>query len=202
MDSQLEKNTLSEVLDQIWQFLRRGSVDQKDFFHTPSVATIVDGWPSVRTVILRTADPTRRELSFFTDTRAEKWRSLQESPRLTWHFWHPRHRMQLRIKAAVTLHHQDDEALAAWKAQEDASRLNYSATPGPGQAVSTLEDALAAHTSFADLPNADTESWYSNFGMVVTHAVEIDYLLLSRSGHRRAKFELQDGSWNGAWLIP
>lgn len=202
MNQDMIKDSLSEVLEQAWQLLGRGGADAKDTFHSPTLITQGENWPEARTVILREVDRQQRLLVCHSDVRASKWAEILTQPRVSWHLWHPRHRIQLRLYAQATLYHQDDVARAAWQDQSESSRLNYSAQIAPGTSVDQLSEAREAHTDYHQLESADTEAWYPHFGVIHTVVEAFDYLLLSREGHRRAHFRWHHDDWQGDWLVP
>lgn len=198
----MQQDSLDEVIAQCWQQLGRGGADAKDPFHTPTLITLgQDGFPAARTVILRKTIRPERVLVCHSDWRATKIAELQADARITWHLWHPKLRVQLRLHGEATLHHQDEVAQAEWTNTSPGSRLNYGATRPPGEAVASLAEALSAHTTYNQLDQVDTEAWWPHFCVIRSHIHTLEYLLLAQDGHRRARFTWQEGRWQGQWLV-
>lgn len=197
------KDRLDEVLAQCWQMLGRGGVDGKDPFHTPTLVTLdVNGWPAARTVILREVIAAERVLVCHSDVRAAKVEQLQEQDRIVWHLWHPRRRVQLRLRGRATTHQDDAFADRQWQATSLSSRLNYSATVAPATHMDSAQAAQSAYTTHDQLSEVDSEAWRPHFCAIRSEIHDIEYLLLHRAGHRRAHFVWQEEMWQGDWLVP
>jgi pyridoxine/pyridoxamine 5'-phosphate oxidase len=197
------KDTLADLIEQSWQQLGRGGADAKDAYHTPTFITMdAEGYPAARTVILRQVIRSERVLLCHSDKRAAKVAQLQRNPRSVWHLWHPKRRLQLRLQGEAMVHHDDALAHEEWKRLGDSSRLNYSPTRTPGEAVDTRATAQAAYTTHDQLAQVDTDAWRANFCVIRSQVHAFEYLMLSREGHRRARFAWQGDHWEGTWLVP
>ena len=64
--------SLEELEKESWDRLVIGATKSKDAFHTPCIATLNQNEVSIRTVVLRKAIPSERELRFHTDIRSNK----------------------------------------------------------------------------------------------------------------------------------
>jgi len=186
MNADMIKDRLDEIATQSWELLGRGGADAKDAFHTPTLITQGETFPEARTVILRRVERSQRLLVCHSDIRASKIAEIQANPRVSWHLWHPRHRIQLRLYAEAHLHHRDALADAEWEATSDASRLNYGAAETPGRATDELSAALAAHSTYDQLSQVDTEDWRPNFCALFTQVQHFEYLMQSREEIGRA----------------
>jgi pyridoxamine 5'-phosphate oxidase len=196
------KDDLPDVAEQSWQLLGRGGADGKDPFHTPTMVTLgQDSYPAARTVILRKTLRPERALLCHSDWRSQKVAQLQANDRVVWHFWHPKRRIQLRLRGRATLHHDDELAEQEWERTEASSRLNYSAEQPPSTVMSSLQEAQAVQTTYDELEQADSEAWRGHFCVIRSEIEAFDYLLLARSGHRRAQFHWQDNAWQGQWVV-
>lgn len=196
------KDKLDEVAEQSWQLLGRGGADSKDPFHSPTLITMgQDGFPAARTVILRKTLRPERVLLCHSDWRAQKVAQVQAHDRVMWHCWHPKHRIQLRLRGRATIHRDDELAQEAWEQANHSSKLSYSATQPPGTEVDSLALAQAAYTHYDELASADPEAWRMHFCVIRSQIEAFDYLLLDRSGHRRAQFTWQGDHWQGRWVV-
>ena len=82
---------LSEFLDQAWSLLTRGVVDAKFASRNPTFSTISEeGFPTMRTVVLRRADRMSNCLEMHTDLKTNKVFSLKKSNFAGLHFWIPK----------------------------------------------------------------------------------------------------------------
>ena len=82
---------LNEFLDHAWSLLTRGVVDKKSVAKNPTFSTISeDGFPTMRTVVLRRADRIANCLEIHTDIQTNKVSSLQKHNSAGLHFWTPK----------------------------------------------------------------------------------------------------------------
>jgi pyridoxamine 5'-phosphate oxidase len=100
-------NTLEGVLDGSWAMLTRGATRFTDPFHWPVLGTTGADGPRVRTMILRQVRAPERMLICHTDRRAAKVQEILHSRTVSWLFYHPKKRVQLRISGPATLHSED-----------------------------------------------------------------------------------------------
>ncbi|MBL4720680.1 MAG: pyridoxamine 5'-phosphate oxidase family protein [Alphaproteobacteria bacterium] len=129
--------TLDDVAHDCWRRLQQGADDAAAPFRFPIVATqgLSHAGPPVlaaRIVVLRGADPTRREVVFHTDQRSLKFAEIAAAARVTFVFYDAQARVQLRLVAQATAHIDDAIADAAWNAAAPTSRRAYRAKRGSG----------------------------------------------------------------------
>jgi pyridoxamine 5'-phosphate oxidase len=191
---------LSELERDCWNRLVTGAVKSRTPFHTPSIATLHQGEVSLRTVVLRKTLPTERELRFHTDVRSPKWQELSQNPSISALFYDAVDRIQLRIKGKAVLHHMNEITAEAWQMTSLSSRKCYLTLFSPS---SISEESISGLTDDIEHENftlAESESGYSNFGIVSIHVQSIDWLWLNHAGHRRAFFDYEKGV--DSWMIP
>lgn len=190
-------NDLDATLTEAWRLLRLGATDRRSPLHTPAIATIrEDGAPSVRTVVLRAADPDLRTLRFHTDLRSVKVRELDADPRVALHFYDPIEKIQLRVDGRAILHADDSLASEAWAASRSFSRLCYGIAPNPGGVLDDPRDAQVAKNT------GDAEAGRENFAAVSVDIVCLEWLYLAARGHRRARFTWEEQRSTAVWLVP
>ncbi|MDJ0945811.1 MAG: pyridoxamine 5'-phosphate oxidase family protein [Kiloniellales bacterium] len=188
---------LDASLLEAWRLLRRGVKDRRSPFHTPALATRRDdGFPAVRTVVLRAVDVMQHRLRFHTDARSAKFREISADPRVAVHFYDPSKKVQLRADGRATLHRDDELADTAWRATRLFSRACYRVAEMPGTVVANPQASSSAGD--ADDPDAGRE----NFAAISVSIDGLEWLYLAARGHRRARFSWTDGEVEGAWLIP
>ncbi len=181
--------------DHIWALWSRGVADRRSPFRTPTLATVgTDGRPEVRTVVLREATRAQRQLVLHSDIRGAKIAALSANAALAWHFWNPRHRLQLRATGSATMHHSDAVSNSAWERLSPMQQRTYSMTEPPGSPLETEGDGL---------PDAVVkDAGRQNFCVVVSRIEHIDVLQLRRGGHRRCALTWSGTAWSAQWLIP
>lgn len=179
----------------IWALWQRGVVDSRSPMRLPVIGTVGgDGHPQLRTVVLRSANLHARQLVLHSDCRAAKVAAIRQSPALSWHFWNPRHRLQLRASGSASLHMSDPSVDAAWGQLSPHQKRTYAATAPPGTTLAEAGDSLPALNEGA--------SGRDNFCVVTGTIAQIDVLHLRRGGHRRCLLTWSDGDWRARWVVP
>lgn len=197
-----EAPSLPSVLDDVWQALAAGCARSRSPIHTPTIATLRDGAPRLRTVVLQHVDQAAGTLGFHTDRRSPKTRDLTTHPTLEWHFYDRAQKTQIRARGDAILHIDDDVADRAWNETPALARRCYGQALGPGEHA---DEPLVALPSLDGLEAEDEDvvgPCRENFCVVRSRVVEIDWLHLRFAGHLRAQFTLEDGAWAGRWLAP
>jgi len=187
-------NDLDLTLRAAWDLLGRGAKDRKAPAHTPVLATMRDGRPQVRTVVLRGCDRETGRLRFHTDQRSHKVAEIEAEPAGAVHVYDPKQKVQLRLDCQLSVHSGDDLAREAWAATRDFSRICYQVMQGPGEAVSDPREVPFS----AD----DSNDGWDHFAVISALVTRMEWLYLAHQGHRRAEFVRQDGAWQSRWLVP
>jgi hypothetical protein len=188
---------LPQVLDAVWNALARGVQDRWTPWALPMLATVgARGQPEARVIALRGADRATRTLTFHTDVRSAKAAALAAERRAAVTFWDPGDAVEARFTGRVTLHHDDDLALACW---QDASALSKSAAAialAPGT-------PLSRPTPFAQLvQEGSADMAFSHFAALVVEIEMLDWLWLGPRDLRRARFEWGGRDGAGQWIVP
>ncbi len=195
--------TLPGVESQAWTLLADGSRNPKDAFYTGTLGTLGNAGPSLRTVVLRGADPQQRITVCYSDVRAGKVAELLENPAVSWLFWDDGRKVQLRLNGRATVHTGDALADEHWQGTSPSNRRSYLAGPAPGTAqpfpTSGLPEGLDARQ-----PNEEeSAAGRPHFAVIVTQVERLEWLWLARSGHRRAAFRYAGTERVVAtWLVP
>lgn len=174
-----------ELRKRLWQELQRATVDRHHDWRTPVLATTgLDGLAQARTVVLREVRRSNEQLLIYTDSRSPKVAELLAQPMASLLCWSPRLHWQLRLLLRFSVSRNDDEANAAWeRVRQSPSASDYLAARAPGQRLAeTLEPTL-------DAPQ---------LAVLRGEVLSMDWLELSRAGHRRAKLDEQ----RVEWLVP
>ena len=182
--------------------LKRGVSGINDPFHCPVLGTAATGGSSLRMVILRQFILPERILVCYTDARASKVEEISRVADVSWLFYHPKRKVQLRISGKATLHGNDQFADDHWAATKIPGRLNYSTTESPGTPVDKPSSGLPDFF-INKLPTLrDSERVRKNFMAIASRIESMDWLRLSTLGNRRARFDWDGDELSAKWLIP
>ena len=185
------QQTFEEIFDSLEKEIRRGALDKKHPFRFVTLATQAKEQIGLRYVVLRKVTKPF-ELMVYTDARTEKCKHIAERPQLSFLFYHPGQKLQVRIDGAATLHHDDDVANAEWKNVQGIGQRAYSPQRAPGSTISTPEEAH-------DWPD---EIDGKHFAVIVCHPRTIEALQLNQLAHLRVRFSLANDVWKGQWTAP
>lgn len=194
--------SLDKLLASIWEALQNGASTRTHPLHTGVIATVSKGIPQARTVVLRKVLPESRTLIFHTDRRSQKISELRQNPNISWLFYDPATRVQLRLSGTATLHHQDSLADTQWQNTKLLSRRCYLSI-APLTTLTKPESGLPESLLTRNPTLEESEAGRENFTVVETHIHTIDWLWLNSSGHQRAKFVWQaSGESVANWVVP
>ena len=197
-----DRDTLDGILDDMWSMLLRGVTDSKDPFHWPVLGTTSKDGCRLRTVILRKAIQSDLLLVCHTDARAAKAQEIMNFSRVSWLFYHPAKKIQLRIAGAATLHTDNRFADKQWSETKATSRLNYCTVDAPGTPIAKPSSGLPDFL-LTKIPSLfETEIGRKNFMAISSRIDEVDWLKLSTLGNQRARFKWEADRLSATWLVP
>jgi general stress protein 26 len=183
--------TPEEIRPQIWKELGRASLDRHHEWRTPVLASAdADGLPDARTVVLRQVDAVAAQLTFYTDSRSPKVAQLQAQASAMLVFWSARLSWQLRVRVACSVITSGPEVDTLWQGVQQSAAAGDYLSPRPPGAV------LPPDSGTADADNAPAPT--HSFALLRAQVLQMDWLELSRDGHRRA--QLSANTWE--WLTP
>jgi pyridoxamine 5'-phosphate oxidase len=170
------------LIERLWQELKRASLDKHHEWRTPILATQGIGMagPQARTVVLRHADALTRSLRIYTDSRSPKCKELALQPLAQLAFWSRRLSWQLRVSARVTIQTDGEMVDSAWHRMRHSPAANdYLSQLPPGHIQSSVLNtpvvAEASQKHFLAIANFEV--------------LDMDWLSLKRDGHCRARIE-------------
>jgi pyridoxamine 5'-phosphate oxidase len=188
---------LDEIEQCIWSELEhcvapRPRAEPDEVPHPPHewrvavLATVDDGRPDARSIVLREVDSAERRLIFYTDARSPKVRQIQAAPSGTLIFYSRALHWQVRMQVRLAVETEGLAVSSRWaKLQTAAGADDYMSAAAPG---SPLHAPLAALGTRA------------HFGMIEAMAEAVDWLELdAQAGHRRAQF---GGAHGPRWVQP
>ena len=198
-----DKTGHGEILKKIWKHLDLGVLEREHPFHTPVFGTISGGVPNLRVVVLRRfwrKNP--RALAFHAHAGSPKIAEIQSNPRVSWLFYHPKEKFQIRVVGKAEIHAAGELHEEQWMETEFFSRRCY-----VGEAPSRISDkptsGLPEDLSERAPTEAESEAGKANFVVVFSTIDAIDCLELNVKGHRRSLFEWNDaGELVTRWLTP
>ena len=191
-----------EILKKIWKNLDLGTLDRRHPFHLPTFATVEDGAPSLRTVVLRRFWRKPACLAFHTHVGSPKIEQLKANPNVYWLFYHTEEKLQIRVKAVAEIHTGGELHEEQWLATELFSRRCYIGEP-PTQPSKKPTSGLPEDLIDRKPTPEESEFGKANFVVVTTKIKEIDCLEMNVKGHRRSLFTWREsGELETKWLTP
>lgn len=192
-----------EILKNIWKHLDMGVIDRNHPFHTPGFITISENKPNPRIIVLRRfwrKNP--RRLAFHAHYNSSKVSEINENPNISWLFYHPQERFQLRISGVATIHSNDELADEQWDATGLFSRRCYIGA-APSQPSEKPTTGLPEDLINRQPTKEESEQGRQNFVVISTTIDSIDCMELDVKGHRRSLFVWNEkGELETKWLTP
>lgn len=190
------------IVNEVWTMLKRGVTHSNDPFHWPVLGTTGKDGCHLRTVILRQFRLPDRILVCYSDARATKAQDIGHDRKVSWLFYHPEQRVQLRISGQAKCHRDDQFADDQWAATKITSRLDYATTHPPGTPVDKPSSGLPDYLLEKIPAVLDSERSRKNFMAISCRIDSVDWLMLGALGHRRARFDWDENELSATWLIP
>ena len=194
--------TLDRVLKEACTMLEQGVSRFNDPFHWPVLGTTGKDGSRLRTVILRQFIWPERILVCHTDARADKVQEISNCANVSWLFYHPKKKVQLRISGPARLHAVDQFADRQWANSKITSRLNYCASAPPGTPIDKPSSGLPDFLRHKVPTLLDVERGRKNFMVIAGQIDSMDWLVLKVLGNRRALFNWDGNGLKAEWLIP
>lgn len=190
-----------EILKLIWKNLDLGTLDRNHPFHTPVFATVNDGFPEARMVVLRRFWRKPPGIAFHAHAGSPKVAQVIANPNVAWQFYHPGERIQIRVRGRATVHSDGELHEEQWTAADLLAKRCYigeAPTIVSDRPSSGLPDGLADRRP----THEEAESGRPNFVVIHSTIDEIDCLELYVKGHRRSLFTWDGGELKTKWLTP
>lgn len=202
IEKEIKWNTLENVLNGSWALLKRGVDDFNDPFHWPVLGTTGKDGSQLRTVILRQFILPDRVLVCHADARSAKVQEISDSDRVSWLFYHPDRKVQLRISGYAALHRNDQLANEQWKSTKITSRFNYATNEPPGTPIDKPSSGLSDLFRNKVPTLLESETYRKNFIAIACQIEHMDWLILKKLGNRCARFDWDGQGLNATWLVP
>lgn len=194
MSTKLDWNipTLPPLAEEIFRRLKQAVTDLQNPWRLPVLSTIGPEGPDARVVVLREASDDGSEYVAYSDLRSAKVEQLRRQSGFALVFYDPVDLVQLRIRGLARIVSETGSESCRWLALSQNQRKNYQSIRAPGEPVGSA--------NFGE--ELGDSSGLENFAVIFFHALEIDWLWLARTGHRRAFWVRRNGEWSGTWRVP
>ncbi len=178
-----------EIRHQIWKELSRATQDRHHAWRTPVLASAcAEGLANARTVVLRAADATLGHLQIYTDARSAKFTEIVGQSNALFVFWSPRLSWQLRVRVDIATLSTGPQVASLWeRVKQSAAASDYLSPSAPGTPL-VSDASLSSETPLGN----------GHFAVLNAQVIEMDWLELASTGHRRAKITAD--TWE--WLTP
>jgi hypothetical protein len=187
-----------DLLIHAWHECGEALKDRGHLFRTFALATIRDGQPEIRTVVLRRVNAERWTLGFNADVRSPKVGEIQTEPRVSGLFYSQPHGFQIRFRGTAVAHHQDDVAQDAWDKTPLLGRRVYLSPAGPSERSDIYQSNIPPELIDREPNEEESVAGYANFVAVEIQVETMDILSLAFDGNRRAEFTRE----SSVWLLP
>jgi pyridoxamine 5'-phosphate oxidase len=193
----------NKIFNNIKELLLIGAKDRKHAFHTPVFSNNnKDNLVNSRVVVLRKFDEKALKLNFHTDMRSLKIINLQDNYNSFFVFYDPKIKIQLRITTKSIINNRNKVAESSWGETRLFSRKCYLTTKAPSSATKIPEDGIPLHLRGVNPSKDESEKGYENFAVIENIIINIDWLYLDFSGHRRLNINLINKDTLFEWIIP
>ena len=197
-----EYKTLDDVLALSFGMLQKGVRHFLHPFHEPVLATSSEKGVTIRTVILREFISEDRILVCHSDVRAPKIGQIRHNSQVSWIFYHPKEKIQLRISGHATIHTDDEMADTQWDRSRITSRLNYCTTHPPGTPEKNPTTGLPEYLLQKGSDALTSSKGRKNFAVIACRFDFMDWLVLRITGNLRAQFDWRTDQVNTTWEVP
>jgi len=194
--------SLPELQAAVWAELAHACGNSQHAWRLPCLGSVWNDAPQQRIVVLRQVDHATCQLFAHSDLRTFKIKQFQQNPGASWLFYHPEHRIQLRMSGTMKLHVADAIADQHWAQLGTELRVPYLAPFPPGEACDDPSINLPPGMLDAVPQAKDVQAGRAHFAVLATRIDELDLLFLRHSGHLRAKLIHHATGWQRTWVQP
>ncbi|WP_370391254.1 pyridoxamine 5'-phosphate oxidase family protein [uncultured Winogradskyella sp.] len=177
-----------EFLDKIKRELINGYAKKRHPFRYFTLATMHNGAPRQRTVILRKLQDDFT-LVLYTDSRSQKVADIKECPTVSALFYHPKKLIQVKVEGNAEIVSDKSHLDSYWKSIPENSKKDYITKLPPGSPIDNPD-----HTTYY------TDKNYFCMIKIIPNTIEI--LQLKRPNHMRALYTNTTVGWQGQFIVP
>lgn len=202
-----DTSSLSAILNDCWSSLHASTAHKDCGWRLPVLASACPignpdfvGGIRQRIVVLRDVDVNQKLLVAHTDLRSPKVAALLEHPAASWLFYDPSAMSQLQVGGSISIHHSDEIADRLWETEPESSLRGYLAPFAPGTVCDRPEGNLPTSVVGRVPGREELQAARPNFAVITCKVESIEWLLLSREGNLRARFDYVNDSVVSQWL--
>jgi len=182
------------MLDDYFQDLKhdlRGAKSKRNHPFKNAYLSTVDEHlqPRTRTIVVREVTE-QMECIIFTDARTTKVHQLRQNPKASLLFYNHKSLRQIRIDGNLEPITGEKEVKHLFSRVTSKAIKDYTTQLPPGSPIKNSD-----HVEYMER----SENHFLPLRLIPK---TIELLQLKRPNHLRALYALEDGSWNGQWLVP
>ena len=178
---------LDQILKDLKNEVKFGYLKKKHAFRYPSLASVEEGMPVQRTVVLRdTTDDF--ELIMYTDERSDKIRQFENNPNSSLLFYNHKKLLQVKIEGKMKMIRSGKEYEEYWSKVQGNSQKDFITKKPPGTLIENPD-------------KIDYKEDEHHFCLLKLVPERMEFLQLKRPNHIRARFDKSD-DWQGQFLNP
>ena len=198
---------INENFDSIYKNIKnllKIAVKSRDHpYHTPVFTNIIENKiVESRIVVLRNFEEENLNLNFHTDFRSPKVKNMKKNNNSYLLFYDHTIKIQLRIKTLSKINNKNAISKKAWGLTNLSSRKCYLSQMPPSSSTSKAGDSIPEHLIGINPSKDESEKGYKNFAVIQNKILNIDWLYLASSGHRRLNINFENKVPVFSWLIP
>ncbi|UZO79332.1 pyridoxamine 5'-phosphate oxidase family protein [Aquimarina sp. ERC-38] len=180
---------LTDIFNQIHKDFKGAVKYSKHAFRYATLATVADGLPFQRTIVLRDVTDTN-DLLIYTDERSKKVAQLKRNKNASLLFYDHNRLTQVILRGTISIETKGEGVEERWQKVRERSQKDYITSLGPGIPV--------------DNPDQVTYLKEQNYFTILNFVPdEIEYLRLKRPNHIRALFTKSESEeWDMTFLVP
>jgi pyridoxamine 5'-phosphate oxidase len=191
---------LTEIKKKIWSMLNNAVKDRSSPFRIPVFICGNQNDFDGRIVVLRKSDQSNNLIQYHSDIRSDKINKLKANKNASMLFYDKEEKIQVRLKVECTVNHNNDIAKESWLKTGHMSRKCYLVDNGPGTESDIPTSGLKPELDNFEFTMEQSEKGYKNFTVVKCEIKIMEWLYLAAKGHRRARFDLENGK--DIWIVP
>ena len=178
---------LQEIFEDLKGEMKLGYLKKKHSFRYVYLATIADGIPHQRTVVLRDVIKDKNPI-IYTDARSNKVEELKANSNASLIMYNHKKLMQITLTGRMNMIENGDYYDDCWSRIQGNSQKDFITEKAPGTPIKNPDE----------VDYKDNEHHFMILELVPD---QIEYLQLKRPNHIRAIFKAED-DWQGQFLNP
>lgn len=175
---------MEALLKTIFLELKKGVLDLSHPFRYICLSSVKNNMPQQRMVVLR--EVSENTLTIYTDIRTSKVSQFEQNPNASVLLYDYKDRVQIQLTGEVCVEKKCVPSI--WDSFSIKAKKDYTTRFAPGTPVVA--------------PSQVEYNSKINFCFLKFTFTSIDYLKIDTPYHTRAQFNLNQGRWEGTYLIP